>query len=252
MAAPAAITTGIVDFYSGDGAYNLAAFKAGGGLAVIHKATEGLTYHDAGFAASMDQAAAYGLLRGAYHFGNESSAGEAQADVFLAAVGNRPDVLLALDLERNPNASAGTMSTANAARFVRRVKDRTGRWPLLYAGLSDLSNRVATADAASLATLGQCALWLAKYGEVPLAAPRPWGVWSLWQYSNAADGPADTGTFPRTTPGFGRVDRNAFRGTPADLAAWWSSVGTETVAMPTWAIVATVALFGVAAWLVIE
>ena len=229
VTAPAAstpgLTTGIVDFYSGDGPYDLAAAKAGGIIAIIHKATEGLTYRDRGFADAMNAAAANGVLRGAYHFGNGASTGAQQADAFLSVVGNNPDILLALDLERNPNQTAGTMTTSQAAQFVQRIYNRTGRWPILYAGLSDLVNRVHAASSTDLLTLAHCDLWLAKYGEAPASVPAPWGTWSLWQYSDYADGPADRAMFPRVTSGFGRVDRSVFRGSPAQLRAWWSSTG---------------------------
>ena len=220
------ITTGIVDIHHDDGAFDLKLAARSGLVALIHKASQGKDWHDPGFAAAMDAARAAGLLTGAYHFGSDSSPGEVQADFFLRTVGHDiTSALLALDLEHNPDTIGGTMSTTNAALFVRRVHDATNRWPVLYAGLSDLVNRVHAASSTDLLTLAHCDLWLAKYGEAPASVPAPWGTWSLWQYSDYADGPADRAAFPRVTPGFGRVDRSVFRGSPAQLRAWWSSTG---------------------------
>ena len=110
---------------------------------------------------------------------------------------------------------------------MRRVHDATNRWPVLYAGLSDLRARIKAAAPDVVAVLANCPLWLAAYGPDPraLAAPAPWASWSLHQYTNGADGPADTTTFPRRTPGFARQiqDRSCFRGTADELRAWWET-----------------------------
>ena len=222
------ITTGIVDIHHDDGAFDLAAAQRAGLVALIHKASQGKDWHDPGFDAAMDAAHAAGLLVGAYHFGSDSSPGEVQADFFLRTVGHDiTSALLALDLEHNPDTVGGTMSTTNAALFVRRVHDATNRWPVLYAGLSDLRARIKAAAPDVVAVLANCPLWLAAYGPDPraLAAPAPWASWTLHQYTNGADGPTDATTFPRRTPGFARQiqDRSCFRGTADELRAWWAT-----------------------------
>lgn len=225
LAAP--FCTGVVDLHHHDGTFDLVAARAAGLVALVHKATEGKDFRDKGFVGAVDAARAAGLEVGAYHFASASAPGQAQADFFLATVGTRA-ALLALDFERNPG-SAGTMKLTEAAAFVRRVHERTGRWPLFYAGLSHLSGEVARASADVLATLAHCPLWLAAYGPNPLrlVPPRPWERWSLQQYTNGAAGPADRDRFPRSTPGFTRAaqDRSVFRGTPDELRAWWQTCG---------------------------
>jgi lysozyme len=229
---PAPLTTGIVDVHHDDGAYDLGAVARGGVVAMLHKATEGRDWRDPAFPGAIGRIADAGLLRAAYHYATRSAPGDAQADFFLAVVDEAAhgagDVLLALDLEGDLDAPT-TMTTREAARFVARVREVTGRWPLLYAGASLLGARMRKADDATRATLGNCPLWLAAYGPDPLtlAPPAPWADWSLQQYTNGAAGPRDRRTFPRKTPGFRRQrqDRSVFRGTSDELRAWWASAG---------------------------
>jgi lysozyme len=233
------ITTGIVDIHHDDRGYDLAAAARGGLVALIHKATEGCTFRDERFYGAMNAAEDAGLLRGAYHFARGTSDPVDQAEVFVARVrglARHDDILLALDLEgslddpRTPeNEAPTTMTTENAARFVEHVRTLTGRWPLLYAGLSKLRTRMKRTDDATRATLGRCPLWLAAYGPNPLklAPPAPWASWSLQQYTNGSAGPHDTARFPRTIAGFERPaqDHSVFRGTLEELRAWWGSAG---------------------------
>ena len=221
--------TGIVDLHHSDGAYDPAAVRAGGIAAMIHKATEGLDWRDPKFTAAMDACKVHGIARGAYHFASGNGDGATQADFFLDVVGDRAE-LLVLDFETN-HGSAGTMDLANALRFVARVHARTGRWPVFYGYLSMLRNVCAKATPEQHAVLARCPLWLAAYGPDPLAVkvPSAWDRWSMMQYTNGSDGPADRARYPRTVPGFARArqDRNVFRGTEDDLLVWWKLCGRE-------------------------
>lgn len=217
--------THVIDWASMDGEFDLGVARDQGGIvAGIHKATEGRTFTDRGYSFARAAMRLAGLLAGAYHFGRPGDVA-AQVDNFLKVVGDDPEVLLALDLEGALDKPT-TMSTAEAAQFVDLVHQHTGRWPLLYAGKSKLKERMGLATADERAVLANCALWLAKYGDEP-SAPAPWATWSLWQYSDGKpdDGPSDRVTYPRSTPGMHRADRNAFRGDAAALRAWWGAVG---------------------------
>jgi len=232
---PAPISLGIVDIHHDDGSYSLTQFRAGGGLALIHKATEGKDFADRGFAAAMSLCKGASMMRGAYHFGSASAPGAVQADFFLSRTAHIDGALLVLDLENNPGSS-GTMATSEGAAFAARVRTVTGRWPVLYAGASDLRTRIAKAALDVRATLAHCPLWIAQYGEMPSpkGVPSLWpnGGWSLWQYSSSTDnGPHDQRTFPRGAPGFVRrsQDVSCFRGTPGELATWWKLAGLDPV-----------------------
>ena len=229
---PPALCTGILDVHHADGHVDVDAMTAGGIVALIHKATQGRDWSDPAFVETVRRAAAHGMLVGAYHFGSNSSDGATQAEWHLSVVARLGDELarscvLALDLEHNPDTRNGDMSTTNAAMFVDHVRTRTGRWPLLYAGASDLRARIAKADGGTKARLGACPLWLAQYGEPPRpdSIPSVWPSWSLWQYSDVGYGPRDRVTYPRDTPGVRVADRSVFRGTEQELRAWWSTCG---------------------------
>lgn len=238
----AQLTTGIVDLHHADHTYDLEAAKRGGLVAVIHKCTEGSDWYDPAFPVVMSRLRAVQLLRGAYHFARNSSSGENQARFFVESVRelaeDTSDVLLALDLEgqlddpRTPvNEGPDTMTTESAAAFVVEVHHITGRWPLLYAGLSKLRTRMRRCDTSTRDALEHCPLWLAAYGPDPLklAPPAPWASWSLQQYTNGKAGPRDRATFPRQTPGFERLgqDRSVFRGSAEELRAWWQTTGSS-------------------------
>lgn len=222
------IFTGIVDIHHSDGTYDLDDAKRGGIAALWHKATEGVTFKDPDFWTAMDRCAAVGLLRGAYHFASGTTDPVAQADEFLSivhAIPSHADILLCLDLEGSLD-DPKTMTTADAARLVERVREVTGRWPVLYAGSSKTRER-ARRDPDSLARLAKCPFWQAQYGEMPTDAIGALPLWSLWQYTNGTDGPRDREKFPRVAPGFHRTaqDRSAFRGTVEEFTAWWMNCG---------------------------
>lgn len=221
--------TGIVDLHHSDGAYDLAAVRAGGIVAMIHKATEGLDWLDPKFTAAMDACKVHGIARGAYHFASGNGDGAAQADFFLSVVGDRAE-LLVLDFETN-HGSAGNMTLGNAVAFVTRVREVTGRWPVFYGYLSMLRAECSRATPEQRAVLARCPLWLAVYGSNPLTVrvPKAWESYFMLQYTNGSDGPADQITFPRKTPGFARArqDRSVFRGTEDDLLVFWKLCGRE-------------------------
>ncbi len=231
---PSALTTGIVDVHGPDGACDLEAFKAGGGVAFIHKATEGGDFIDKAFARVLPTLKPAGLLAGAYHFANGTDAVK-QAENYLRAIDalGGIDVLDVLDLESNDRSRFGTMSFDAGAAWARFVHERRGRWPLFYTYESMLHREMSKASAETRATLGKCPLWIAKYGPPPKAMPARWGAWSdwsLWQYTSSVEnGPSDQARYPRGVPGFKRrsQDRNAFRGTVDELTLWWKLCGRE-------------------------
>lgn len=190
--------------------------KAAGIVGVIHKATEGVGFHDKAYAANKKAAKAAGLLWGAYHFGTGSPATQ-QADEFMsvAAVGN--DELLVLDYEDNRHGTQ--MKLPGAREFVKRVFEKTGRHPGFYSGNTIRDHLGDTVDP----ELGKCWLWAAHYADFP-AAPKihkTWAKWTLWQYTDGSLGPD-----PHTVDGVGKCDRDTFNGDAAALKAFWASGGT--------------------------
>jgi predicted nuclease of restriction endonuclease-like (RecB) superfamily/GH25 family lysozyme M1 (1,4-beta-N-acetylmuramidase) len=184
---------------------NFKLVKENGILGVIHKATQGLKYVDPTYAKRRKAAEEEGLLWGAYHFGVGEN-GKDQAEHFLETVGNSSGVLLALDIEENRNGK--NITPKQAEDFVNRVKEVTGRFPLIYGSayfLKDFATPILT----------KCPLWVARWGAEPLL-PKGWNNWVLWQYTDG-----QTGQKPHSVEGIGPCDRNKFNGTLEELKDFW-------------------------------
>jgi lysozyme len=199
----------IVDLSHHNKIVDLALAKQAGIAAILHKATEGLTFVDRKFHATIGQAKENGLLVGAYHFGTGAD-GVAQAEFFLQNVEPDGPPLLALDFEPNPDGP--TMTLAEARAFVTHVQQRTGRWPGLYSG--DLIKKLLGSNRDPI--LANCWLWLAEWGPQAVVPPN-WSHWTLWQYTNGK-----AGNPPHEVAGIGPCDRDLFAGDLAALTAFWT------------------------------
>lgn len=202
----------------------LAAARSAGVAVVIAKATQGKDYVDPTWRKWARAIVDAGLLLGAYHFNSATSAGDNQADWFLRALeaaGVDVDrTMLCLDYERNPTDP--TMTVPDARAFVHRIHARTGQRPAIYGDSSFLGNRFNLAPD----VLGEFPLWVAAYGPTVPKIPKAWtGAgrhgYTLFQYTNGTQGPADQAAWPRVTVGLGRVDRSAYNGTESQLRAAW-------------------------------
>jgi lysozyme len=217
-------TNSIIDISSFQGNPDFKRVKAAGIIGVIHKATEGLGFHDSAYAANKKAAKAEGLLWGAYHFGTGSDP-EKQAEEFLnvAAVGK--DELIVLDFETNK--PPGTQITVPAAKlFVNRVLALTGRRPGIYSGNTIKEALGNTADP----ELGKCFLWVAQFDTSPNAPQihKTWSRFTLWQFTDGKNGP-----LPHTVDGIkGPCDRDTFNGDEATLKAFWTNGGALPTASP--------------------
>lgn len=183
--------------------------KNAGILGVILKATQGTTYTDPTFADHRAGALAAGLHVGAYHFGTGGDP-VGQAELLLSVAGK--DGLLVLDFESNSQGQS--MSLLEAEQFVQYIQQATGRYPGLYSGYT-IKQALANANItdASQTVLSQCWLWISQYASMPVL-PKVWGRWTLWQYTDGAQGPG-----PYTVDGVGRCDRDQFNGSEEELAA---------------------------------
>lgn len=199
----------VVDLSHHNTVTSFAAARAAGVLGVIHKATEGTDFVDAVYNERHAQATAADLLWGAYHFAHRGDVAR-QVSHFLDVAGTAD--LLVLDFE--PNARTGTMTVEEAEAFVSEVKQRTGRFPVLYSGQSflreQLGNRTDT-------VLARCPLWLARYSTLPPDLPKAFKTFVLWQYTDGSAGPQ-----PHQAPGIGRCDRDKFNGDEPTLRAFWA------------------------------
>jgi hypothetical protein len=128
-----------------------------------------------------------------------------------------------LDFEKNGHYPGGSMRVDQAARFVERIKQRTGKYPGIYGSEYRLRSMLNASNVshADKATLGNCWLWIANYHYQP-AVPSPWSNWRLWQYTG--DGKCDLrprSAYPIRVANIARAERNMFRGSNDSLVAWW-------------------------------
>lgn len=175
-------------------------YAGGGGFAFgLAKATEGNGYADIMYTPHLAAIRAHGLIAGAYHFARPDlgNSPEAEADWFLAVVGDPTGLLLALDLE----AGGGNLQSWRD-RFCDRVEQRAGKpcWWYSYDHFVRLH---------SLNTAGT-----------------PYPYWAAWPDSNGQlptynFGPPVMQQWGLTgVPGIGgQIDANRFFGSVADLGA---------------------------------
>jgi len=184
-------------------------------VAVIHKASEGATFRDPLYVKRRTAALKAGLLWGAYHFSSGRDVGE-QFDNFMAATNWKKlaDDLTLLCLDFEPSSIGPDMSLDQAHDFVTRIKNETGRWPMIYGG-SLLRSSVPQHSPDDI--LKNCALWYARYRDEPIGVPiDTWPDFTLWQYTDGKNGPE-----PHMVSGMGRTDRNCFLGTVDQLRKAW-------------------------------
>jgi len=192
-------------------------------VGVIHEATYPGA-EDEKYASRQAAARKAGLLWGAYHFADGTDPVR-QADRFLNVVSrhsNGSPVLLVLDFEKNDHYRGGTMTVAQAVKFVERVHDRTGQYPGLYAS----ENRIKllldhpTTDPAAKRILSKCWLWIANYHHEPKATS-PWSTWTMWQYTG--DGICDLPrrTHPISIANIPKAERNLYRGGVGSARNLW-------------------------------
>nr|BBE08147.1 B-type lysozyme [Plautia stali] len=188
---------------------NFTKAKADGIVAVVHKATQGARGVDETYATRRILAENEGLLWGAYHFGTKGTPVK-QADHFLATVGDTKGVLLMLDVEENKGKE---MSPSEAEEFVKRIKEKTGRYPIIY------GNRYFLRPY-HLENLNECPLWISHYTSASQPTlPSQRSSWTLWQYTDGK-----LGGSPKTVNGIGPCDRDRYNGSIQQLKNRWPNL----------------------------
>jgi lysozyme len=198
----------IIDIYHGNG-IDLEETLAGGIVAIIHKATQGASFHDSKYHKRREAAKQLGFLWGAYHFSTGGSVTD-QVENFLSYAKPEDDEMISLDWEPSDGAD---MTLDQARQFVQIIKDETGRWPCIYGG--HLLRESVGHDPDAI--LSNCPLWYSRYRNSPIGIPTAiWPTYTLWQYTDG-----DVGPEPHDTPGTTGADRNIFQGTTQELKTLW-------------------------------
>lgn len=191
-------------------------------VAVIHKASQGLG-QDGKYASRRSEALRRGYLWGSYHLLTTANV-SAQIDSYLTITGIHPDETYAIDVECLDASSkcqnkAFKVSLGQVEAALRLVKQRTGRFPLLYANHSvakALSSRWR-----GLAEFRDVQLWYARFKSTVSDFPNSlWTSYAIWQFSSEIN--CNAAACPYRVPGTANdMDLNVFHGTPEQLRAVW-------------------------------
>jgi len=187
-------------------------------VAIIHRATIGFRV-DTKYAERKVEAKKRGYKWGGYHYGKPGDPIK-QADFFLETAKPDADDLIALDLESTDNTRH--MSFEEAREFIKRIREKTGRYPVVYA-----NNVVTKAIADQYGeddVFAKTHLWYARFKKGVTDFPAgTWKTYTLWQFScemncNAADRTRCLYTVPGTEYD---MDVDVFNGTVEELKAKW-------------------------------
>jgi GH25 family lysozyme M1 (1,4-beta-N-acetylmuramidase) len=218
-----------------------------GALGLIARSAKGPLL-DEKFGNFLKSADREGMLLGAYHFVTMDQDPALQADRFVDRVraiarakgisGKR--ILMVGDFD--------TLSTPDRlVSFIQRVHQRTGIYPVTYLENSDgLRSRLRNASPAQKSIIRRSPYWLALYGPggterviaggslTPDSLTELYGIWDswvMWQYGgviweNGASRAKHYNTPAWRSPRFfgnlsHPMERNVFKGSVADLRAFW-------------------------------
>ena len=161
-------------------------------------------------------AKAMGLKWGSYHLGRKGNP-IAQADHYLDMAKPSDDEVMALDIE---GLEDKWMSLEDAQKFVVRIHDKTGRWPMLYVNGST-AKHIAD-NRADYRILSRLNLWYARFTpEIEGHFPKGnWDKYNIWQFSATPN--CNERRCPQRIPGTPNdIDVNVADMTPDALRAAW-------------------------------
>ena len=187
-------------------------------VAIIHRATIG-DRADRKYAERRDEAKKRGYKWGAYHFGKPGDPIK-QADFFLSTAKPAVDELVALDLESVD--ATKHMSFDEARTFIKRIKEKTGRYPLIYANnevTKAISDQYGADD-----IFAKTHLWYARFRKSVIDFPAgTWKTYTVWQFSSEQNcSAANRGACLYTVPGTEYdMDVDVYHGTIEELRSKW-------------------------------
>jgi lysozyme len=214
----------VIDLSHHQSRVNFDAAKDFGIKAILHKATESISFLDSRYHERKQIARNIGLLWGAYHFGSDADPA-AQVEHLLSSALPDGQTVYALDLESK-------MTMKQAVSFVRIFQNRTGKFPLFYTSASKynkavrLDNTPLTEE--ELALLQQCPLWVAHYTTIKSPTlPVAWQKtsWLLWQFTSNEPHVLAQGAPEFRIPNFTSQshDVNRYHGTVKQLEQLWQN-----------------------------
>ena len=187
-------------------------------VAIIHRATIG-DRADKKYAERKIEAKKRGYKWGAYHFGKPGDPIK-QADFFLDTVKPAKDDLIALDLESDD--ATKHMSFEDARVFIRRIREKTGRYPFVYANnlvTKAIADRYGVDD-----VFARTHLWYARFKKTVTDFPvGTWKTYTIWQFSSEINcNPENRDACLYTVPGTAYdMDVDVYNGTIEELRSKW-------------------------------
>lgn len=174
----------LIDVSNVNGSVDWKKVRADGVTGAWLKASEGVTFTDALFAAHRRAANRAGVRVGAYHFARpDNNTAKQEADHFSDVVGKvgRRDLRPVLDYEHDTTLSARELEEW-ARHFNQRVVDRLGVLPAFYSYPFYIAKMHLTSPIGN-------GLWLADYGpndgvRHPPKVPPPWLRCIAHQYTS--------------------------------------------------------------------
>lgn len=187
-------------------------------VAIIHRATIG-DRADRKYAERKIEAKQRGYKWGAYHLGKPGDPVK-QADFFLDTVNPDKDDLIALDLE-SPDATKH-MSFDEARVFIKRIREKTGRYPVIYA--NNLVTKAISDQYGNDDVFAKTHLWYARFKRTVTDFPAgTWTAYTFWQFSSEINcSPENRSACLYTVPGTAYdMDVNVYNGTIEELRSRW-------------------------------
>lgn len=195
---------------------------------VIAKATEGTGYVNPYCDPAIQRAKKDGKLWGFYHYANGGDA-KIEAEYFYRNCrGYFGHGIPVLDWEAGGNRAWGSNSWCR--RFVDRIHELTGVWPMIYVQASAIGQCASCAK--------DCALWIAGYPDLRNSWSVPafpygtgaWKTYTIWQYTSG--GGIDRNVAQLTKDAWGKIASGGKAATPAKPARWtlhmWQSNGANS------------------------
>lgn len=150
---------------------------------IIHKMSE---ESEKSFNIRRTEAYASNLLFGSYWLPKHDTNGTKQADQYLKMIGDLAwnKEFIALDFEQHKKTKE-FISPYNSYLFVKRIFEKTGRYPHIYCGLNNIDKLIKSEY---WETFKLCKLWLIalpKDGDITnvFSKEKMWSTYSLWQFS---------------------------------------------------------------------
>ena len=186
--------------------------------ALIHEATNGY-YIDRAYQKRKSEAEKRGYKWGSCHVGIPGDPVK-QADFYLSVARPAADELMALDLEDlDPEQS---MTLEQARGFIQRIKEKTGRYPMVYGDgsvIREISYRYGRDGVFS-----QTPLWYARFrGSIANFPKGTWDNYTLWQFKSEMNCSwSQIDSCPYLVPGTRTdMDVNVYNGTIDELRKNW-------------------------------